>query len=371
MKSLKIAIMGIRGIPANYGGFEVFAEMLSTKLVERGHSVTVYCRKKFFTLDKKEYKGVKLVVLPSLAFKHLDTLSHSFLSTIHALFKKYDVVLFCNSANVIFIPILKFSKAKTFLNVDGIEAKRKKWNFLGKFFYKMCEKLATFLPDVLITDANCIKKYYKRRYGKESVMIPYGASFERKDPGEVLETFDLKKGEYFLYVSRFEPENNPDLVIKAFLKSGIDSKKLVMVGDNPYDREYVKKLKKLANGDVIFTGGIYGEGYRELISNCFCYIQATEVGGTHPALIENMAVGNIIIANKTIENYEVAHGCVLFYRRNSLENLSEKMRYVLKYYSALEDLRNKSVERIRKFYTWEKIVNSYENMFYEVVERGN
>ncbi len=370
MTKLKIAIMGIRGIPANYGGFEVFAEVLSTKLVEKGHDVTVYCRKKFFNYDSYEFKGVKLVVLPSLASKRFDTLSHSFISTLHAIFKKYDIVLFCNSANVIFIPILKLAGSKILLNVDGIEAKRKKWSFLGKAFYRMCEKLSTFIPHVLITDAQCIKKYYKKKHKKDSVMISYGASFEKVGPGEILKKFGIQKDEYFLYVSRFEPENNPELVIRAFLRSGITSKKLVMVGDNPYDKDYVKKLKKLSNGNVIFTGGIYGKGYRELISNCFCYIQATEVGGTHPALIENMAVGNIVIANKTVENYEVAKGCALFYKKNNIDKLSEKMLYVLNNHSLLGEMRKNAVLRVKKFYTWNKIVDEYESLFYRILKNN-
>ncbi len=370
MKKLKIAIMGTRGIPANYGGFEVFAEMLSTKLVERGHNVTVYCRKKFFNYNGDNFKGVRLVVLPSLASKRLDTLSHSFLSTMHAVWNRYDVILFCNSANVVFIPFLKIVGTKTLLNVDGIEAKRKKWSFLGKTFYRMCERLATFIPHVLIADANCIRKYYFKKYKKNSVMISYGATFEKVEPGEILKRFNLKKDEYYLYVSRFEPENNPELVVKAFVNSGIRSKKLVMVGDNPYDKDYVKKIKKIANENVIFTGGIYGEGYRELISNCFCYIQATEVGGTHPALIENMAVGNIIIANKTVENFEVAKGCALFYKKNNMDKLVEKMKFVLDSHSSLEYMRKNAISRVKKFYTWNKIVDEYENLFFDITKNG-
>src|ERR1043166_4185844 len=169
---MRIALLGTRGIPANYGGFETFAEELSKRLVERGHSVTVYCRERH---PQGTYHGVRLQYLPTIRHKYFDTLAHTFVSTLHLLTNRVDVALYCNGANAIFTLWPRVLGMPVALNVDGIERKRKKWNRVAKAWYRVSEWLATFCPDAVITDARTIRDYYRKNYGKATTFIPYGA----------------------------------------------------------------------------------------------------------------------------------------------------------------------------------------------------
>src|SRR5271165_4088472 len=169
---MRIALLGTRGIPANYGGFETFAEELSSRLAARGHAVTVYCRERY---SQPAYRGVNLVYLPTIRHKYFDTLAHTFLSTLHLLFARADVALYCNAANALFTILPRLSGIPVALNVDGIERKRRKWNALAKAWYRMSERLSTILPNRIVTDAEAIRAYYLEHYRAGSVFIPYGA----------------------------------------------------------------------------------------------------------------------------------------------------------------------------------------------------
>ncbi len=320
---MRIALLGTRGIPANYGGFETFAQELSTRLVERGHTVTVYCRER---CSQTAYRGVTLVYLPSIRHKYLDTLAHTFYSTLHLLVNRVDVALYCNAANAIFTILPRILGMPVALNVDGIERKRKKWNAFAKAWYRMSEFLATFLPNEIVTDAEVIEAYYLSEYRKHSTFIAYGADMIREESTEILEQLGLEKKGYFLYVSRFEPENHPLQVRQAFEK--VPTKlKLVLVGDAPYAHEYIRRVKDTQDPRVMVPGSIFGKGYRELGSHCFAYVHATDVGGTHPALIEAMGRGALVIYRNTPENAEVCGNAAVPF--NDEAELTARMREVL------------------------------------------
>src|SRR5215469_9429553 len=204
---MKLAIIGTRGIPANYGGFETFAEELSTRLVERGHDVTVYCRSNNIKYRQPAYKGVRLSILPTVGTKYLDTVAHTFLSVLHAIPKRFDCVLMCNAANALFAAIPRLTGSPVALNVDGIERKRKKWGPLGRAYYRLSELLATVIPNVIVTDAEVIREYYRKTYTKDSTMITYGVDCTPADTTHALDQIGVKPRDYFLYVSRLEPEN--------------------------------------------------------------------------------------------------------------------------------------------------------------------
>ena len=361
---MKIAIMGIRGIPANYGGFETFAEELAPRLVKRGHQVTVYGRSNIINYKRKYYKGVKLVVLLTISHKYLDTLVHTFLSVIHSLFCRYDVILLCNAANSIFSLIPRLAGQKVVVNVDGIERKRKKWNWLGKLWYLFGEFFSIFFLNEIVSDAKVIQNYYWNKYHKKSTFIPYGANSEKVTTTKVLDKFYIRPNEYISYVSRLEPENNAHIVIKSFLKIDTD-KKLVIVGDAPYATKYKAYLKNLAKSDprIIFTGFVFGESYKELQSNAYCYIHATEVGGTHPALIEAMGFGNCVIANGTPENIEVVGKAGIIYKKNDIEDLREKIEYVIRNPEVIRMSGEKARKRIKANYSWDAVADEYEDLF--------
>lgn len=359
---MKIAILGTRGIPANYGGFETFAEELASRLALRDHEITVYCRRGNSTWKRPYYRNVRLITLPAISNKYLETISHTFYSSLDAMFRGYDVCLYCNAANAPFIFLPRLVGQKVAINVDGIERKRKKWNLAGRLWYLMGERLSCLLSDEVISDAKVIFDYYLERYNQTSTCIPYGAKALKTLSQDALIRFGLKPDNYFLYVSRLEPENNAHIVIEAFQKVKTD-KALVVVGSAPYSQHYIDYLKSIQDDRVIFTGFLFGDGYQELQSHAYSYIHATEVGGTHPALIEGMAMGNMVLANDTPENREVVGEGGMMYAFNDHEDLAAKMQLVNDDPASRETYNQQAIARIMEKYSWDSVVAQYEVLF--------
>src|SRR3989449_2384961 len=358
---MRIAILGTRGIPANYGGFETFAEHLSTRLVARGHEVTVYCRAHYISPRQLEFQGVRLKVLPTIRLKYFDPVIHTFLSALHGAPNRYDAALICNAANAPFASILRLAGTPVALNVDGLEHKRKKWNWIARRYYLMAERLATILPNETVTDAKVIQDYYLAQHRAVSTMIAYGAEVERKvDPS--VRRWRVEPNRYVLYVSRLEPENNAHLVVEAF-KRVRTGHKLLIVGDAPYARDYINDLKARARRDrrIIFTGFVFGRDYRALQQNAYCYVHATEVGGTHPALLEAMGFGNCVLTLAAPENMEAIGDAGIAYADEN--DLAEKLQRVLRDGSLVHSYRNRAQARVQAFYDWDYVVDQYERLF--------
>ena len=353
---MRIALLGTRGIPANYGGFETFAEELSTRLAARGHQVTVYCRQRSAA---DLYRGVRLQYVPTIRHKYFDTLAHTFLSTLHLLFHRADVALYCNGANAVFTLAPRLLGIPVALNVDGIERLRKKWNRAAKAWYLASERLATWFPQVVVTDAETIRSYYRERYGKDSVFIPYGAPVGKVATADVLPTLGLEPGRYFLYVSRMEPENHPLEVREAFER--VDTPlKLALIGDAPYAHEYIRRVRATRDPRIAMPGAVYGAGYHELGSHCFAYIHATEVGGTHPALIEAMGRGALVLYRNTPENAEVAGGAGIPFEPGDLRAKLAQVAQMGDAERAAFGAR--AMERVRERYSWDAVTDRYEEM---------
>lgn len=359
---MRIAILGTRGIPASYGGFETFAEHLARRLVIRGHDVTVYCRAHYVSPRQMEYHGVKLKVLPTIRHKYFDTVVHTFLSAIHAVAERFDAALICNCANAPFAPILRLTGTPVAINVDGLEHKRKKWGWLGRRYYRFAEYLSTLLPTEIVTDAQVIQEYYLALHNAPSTMIAYGSEVERRPDREMVRKWRVEPNRYVLYVSRLEPENNAHLVIEAFKKVRT-AYRLLIVGDAPYAEHYISSLRARARGDkrIVFTGFVFGQDYRALQQNAYCYVHATEVGGTHPALLEAMGYGNCVLTLATPENLEVVGDAGVPYIDEF--DLAGKLQRVLRDGSLVQAYRNRAQQRVQTHYDWERVVDQYEQLF--------
>ena len=363
---MRIAILGTRGIPASYGGFETFAEHLSTRLVARGHEVTVYGRAHYVSPRQLEYHGVRLKVLPTIRHKYFDTVVHAFLSAVHAVSARFDAVLICNAANAPFAPILRFTGTPVVINVDGLEHKRKKWGWLGRRYNLLTERLTTILPNAIVTDAQVIHDYYLARYNAPSTMIAYGSEVERRPDRTAVRRWRAEPNRYILYVSRLEPENNAHLVIEAFKKVRT-AYRLLIVGDAPYAHDYINDLKARARGDkrIVFTGFVFGQDYRALQQNAYCYVHATEVGGTHPALLEAMGYGNCVLTLATPENMEVIGDAGIAYADEF--DLTDKLRRVLRDGSLVQSYRHRAQLRVQQYYDWDGVVDEYEQLFRRLI----
>lgn len=360
---MRIALLGTRGIPANYGGFETFAEELSRRLVARGHQVTVWCRQRH---SAPQYLGVDLRYVPTIRHKYLDTIVHTLLSTLDLLRCRHEVALYCNAANAWLTILPRLAGMPVALNVDGLERNRKKWNALARGWYLGSEWLATILPTAIVSDARRIAEYYLQRYQKHTTFIPYGAEVGPVPGTSVLDTLGLQPGRYFLYVSRLEPENNALLVREAFEKVSTDLK-LAIIGDAPYAHEYIARVRDTSDPRIVMPGAIYGHGYHELQSHCYAYIHATEVGGTHPALIEAMGRGALTLYLDTLENREVAGDAGIPFGPG---NLTEQLESVL---AMTPDrrcaLRGAAMELVRARYSWEAVTDAYEQLLTDLCAR--
>jgi len=353
---MRIALLGTRGIPAQYGGFETFAEELSVRLAARGHSVAVYCRTRH---QASEYQGVRLRYLPALRHKYFETVAHTGFSTLDLLFRRFDAVLYCNAANAIFTWLPRVLNMPTALNVDGLERRRKKWNRLARGWYQLSEWLATWCCSVIVTDAEKIREYYLRHYDKDSVFIPYGAETGKLAATDAVRALGLEAGRYVLYVSRLEPENNALMVREAFEKVHTDFK-LAIIGDAPYAASYIRRVKDTRDPRIVIPGAIYGEGYRQLQSHCAVYVQATEVGGTHPALIEAMGRGALVLYLETPESTEVASNVAVPFRND----LVEKMQWAVNLpASERAAWGERAMRRVESLYSWNTVTDAYEGLF--------
>ena len=287
---MRIAILGSRGIPPAYGGFETMAWELSRELAARGHEVTVYSYRGRTDETRALPPGVRRHWVRGLRGKHLETVTHTGMGALDTVLHRYDAVLLVNAANALFAFLPRLRGARVALNVDGIERQRAKWGLAGRLWYALGERLSLVFPNVIVADAQVIADYYRERYGRETALIAYGATLLERDPPPDLARYGLagiEPGGYVLYVSRLEPDNQADLVIRAYANVPGEVP-LLIVGDAPYAAEYKAQLARLAAADprVRMVGGKYGEAYTDLQRAAMAYIQATSVGGTHPALIE-------------------------------------------------------------------------------------
>ena len=364
---MRIALMGSRGIPARYGGYETLMEELAPRLVSRGFEVTVYCRSHNTPRDLKEHLGARLVVLPTLRGKHLDTPVHTLLSVFDAAIRRFDAALVVNSANAIFLPALRWTGIPVALHVDGIEKRRAKWGAFGRAVYAMSERLACRLPTVLVSDADVIQSHYLKKYAAVSEMITYGVEARVPETSPTLDRLGLESRRYFLYVSRFEPENNPHRVVEAYAKVP-NELPLVMVGGAPYSDEFIAQLRRDADRRVLFPGPIYGSGYRELLAHAYAYIQATEVGGTHPALVEAMGYGNCIVVNDTPENREVAGPGALYFLAEKPETLTQQLSRLIDSPDLAVQGRKSSAQRAQERFNWERVADQYASLFRRMAE---
>lgn len=364
---MHIAMIGTRGIPASYSGFETCVQELGSRLVTRGHQVTVYCRSHHISYPHPTYRGMRLVRLPTIQNKYLDTFVHTFLSLLHGLGQPYDVILMFIVGNSPLAWIPRLRGQKVVLNVDGLDWKREKWPPAAKLYLLWSERLATQLPHVFITDSRVVQRYYREQYDKDSPYIPYGASVTRRPPGEWLARFGLEPGRYVLFVGRLVPENCAHHLVTAFDSLETD-KNCVIVGDAPYAEDYIRELKASADPRVIFTGYVFDEGYEELLSHAYAFVETSGVGGTHPALVEAMALGNCVVANDTQENQETIGDAGLCYDgQRGAPALRKVLARLIAEPKALERYRALAATRVQEHYTWEQVVDQYERIFQALV----
>lgn len=363
---MRIAFMGTRGVPAEYSGFETFVEQLGSRLASRGHDVTVYGRRHHAHSTLQTYLGMHLRPVHGIATKHLDTISHTFASLLDLRPRRYDVVVMCISGNSPLAWIPRLFGAKVVLNVDGSDWRREKWGRWARRYLHLSEWLSTYTPDATVTDSRVMQRYYLERFGVETECIVYGADVHDPVATGILERFNLRPRGYFLLVARLVPENCAHHLVQAFERMDTDLQ-CVVVGDAPYERDYIRRLHVLGP-HVKFPGYVFGDGYRELMLNAYATVMCSEVGGTHPVLVEAMAAGNCVVVNDIPANLEVIDGAGFSYDGDRGD---EALLPVLQQIEAdpvlVGEMRERARMRARSQYSWETVTDEYESLFNRLV----
>ncbi|MEQ3549044.1 DUF1972 domain-containing protein [Pseudonocardia nematodicida] len=300
-------MIGTRGVPARYGGFETAVEEIGRRLADKGHRVTVYCRGR--DEASTDHLGMRRVVLPSLRGRSVETLSHTFLSVLHAIRPRYrpDVAFVFNAANAPLIILLRIFRIPVAVHVDGLEWRRAKWGRVGRTYYLLCERFAARTADALIADARGIENYFRKKYGADSDFIAYGAPEVEPDRPGLLEPVNVEPRGYHLVVARMEPENHVDVIVEGYTQSTARLP-LVVVGSVPYETEYIRRVADLAADDVRvrLVGSVWNQDLLDqLYANCASYLHGHSVGGTNPSLLRAMGAGAFVVAWDVDFNREI------------------------------------------------------------------
>ena len=367
---MNVAILGTRGIPASYSGFETAVEQITSRLTARGHRVTVYCRPHVVDREIATWKGAELVHLPTVRNKYLDTFVHTLLSSLHAARTvRPDVALFFIAGNSPLCLVTRLAGIPTVINVDGLDSDRRKWNRMAKAYLRTAERLSPSLATTAITDSHAVADIYSQRYGRSIGVVPYGAEVPEFTDAGVLDRLGLEPRRYVLFVGRLEPENNPHLLVEAWARISSErtrGMKLVVVGGAPYASDYITRVRRAADPRVLFPGYIFGPGYWELQRNAYLFCAPTEVGGTHPVILEALAAGNCVLVNDYRPNAEtVGEAGAYFSGQAGVPDLARQLELLLADPGAVEDYRSRALERAR-MYSWDAVASAYEKLLLEV-----
>jgi glycosyltransferase involved in cell wall biosynthesis len=358
---MRIAIIGSRGIPALYGGFETATEEIGAHLAERGHEVTVYCR--YGNGDSKEtsYRGMHKVYVSCVKLKPLETLSHSFMALWHVIFHRYDVLIIMNPANGLLCWMPRLLGIPFALHVDGLDWERSRWPWYGRKFIRFGAWCASKLAPALIADSEAIANFYRQTWKRETAYASYGAEMSPCTDATLLEAYGLQPHNYFLVVARLVPENHTEGILQAY--SMIDTElPLVIVGDTNYESNYIRHLKVSAPLGVHFLGGIYNANHlQSILHHSLLYLHGHSVGGTNPILLQAMACSCAIAYFDVNFNAEVMDECGQRFKLDD-DSLKECFTDALNGEGWLEDCRLKAQARVAEEYTWERACDAYEQL---------
>ncbi|WP_369371102.1 DUF1972 domain-containing protein [Promicromonospora sp. Populi] len=373
-KPLHIAMVGTRGVPARYGGFETAVEEIGSRLAARGHRVRTYCRRDPAAEadgapQLTRHLGMELVTLPAMRRRSLETLSHTALSVAHLATHRTDVAFVFNAANAPLLPVLRAVRIPVATHVDGLEWRRAKWGPTGRRYYRAAETVAVRLSDALIADAQGIADYYRDEYNAESRLITYGAP-DLSDVGQDrLAELDLTADGYHLVVARFEPENHVDVIVEGYVASDA-VRPLVVVGSAPYAHEYTERISALAAGDsrVRLLGGVWDQALLDqLYAGALTYLHGHSVGGTNPSLLRAIGGGTATAAYDVGFNREVLGEAGWYFRTPA----DVGARVI----EAEGDLaaaaaRGKTLAEQATAYDWDVVTDGYERLALDLATRG-
>jgi glycosyltransferase involved in cell wall biosynthesis len=367
---LKIAIMGAKGYPYVYGGYDTLVKELGERLVAKGVSVRVYNHRSLFPNRPRFVNGIECIYTPAIESKNLTQLSHTFFSMLHACFSDVDVIFVVNSGNGPFGWLARIFGKPTAINVDGLEWLRPKWKGWGARYFKWASKMATRSFDQIINDSDEMRRVYLEEFQKDSVVIAYGANPKEDVEDSPLQAWNLRSREYYLIVGRLIPDNNADLILEGFLQSK-SNKPLVIVGDAPFSDTWAQQVKMQEGPRVLFTGYVTDPlVLASLYSHCYSYFHGHEFGGTNPAMLKALGYGCAILALNTPFNQEMLqngkHGWYFEKTREAVQQLVEKAESGA---AELQELRQTARQGLTEKYSWDRVTDQYLEVFHKLAKK--
>lgn len=363
---MKIAIGGVRGIPARYGGFETSADETARRMMRLGHELTVYCRGEQTEHGQPEYDGIKLVYLRTVSFSSLETIVHSVAVGLHVAFfeRDVDVVHMYNAASALGGLVVRMAGKPLIMTLDGVEWERDKWGPLARLIWRMSTWLAVRVANIAVCDSRTVKLLFETKYGNTLAYIPYGAK-RIESTTKDYELLGLKEHQYFIFVGRLVPEKGVDLLLDAYARLATDMP-LIIVGDNENNPEYVAMLRRKAGANVKFLGYRYGKEYESLLSNALAYVTASKLEGTSPSLLAAMGAHVCCLVRSIPENVETGGDGVLYFD-GTIDDLEKKWRVISEDDEVVHEYASKGHKRVTSNYDWNAVTRQYLAAYQEVI----
>lgn len=353
-------MLGLKGIPYP-AGIENFTEEVGSRLVARGHQVTVYIRPYVQAPDL--HRGMRIRRLPSLNTKHLDALSHTCLASVDAFFADLDVVHYHALGPSVFSWLPRLRGRKTIVQVHGLDWQRAKWSMFASACLRAAEYSAIYFPHRTLAISTTLKQYLETKYGRPVDYVPTGVrTYEAREPREIREKWGLSKDSYFLFLSRLVPEKGAHYLIDAYRRLGTD-KRLVIAGPASGEDAYVARLQQSANSNVIFTGAATGTLLEELFSNAYVYVVPSEVEGLSHALLQGLSFGRCVLASDIDANVEALGECGVTFRTQDTADLQQKLQHLLDHPELVRSCAAPAQARVRAIYEWDKVVDRLEAIY--------
>ena len=363
---LRVAFIGGRGVGSKYSGIETYYEEVGKRLAGMGHSVTVYCRN-YFTPPGTEHSGMHVVRLPTIRSKHLETVVHTFLSTLHVLTQPCDVVHYHALGPALFSFIPRLAGKKTLVTVQGLDWQRKKWGRIASFILRLGERAAVRLPSQTMVVSQTLQDYYRAGYGAKTYYVPNGGMLrERRYAGNTIFDWGLEPDKYILFLGRLSPEKGCHLLVDAYEQLNTDVK-LVLAGASSYCDDYAGLLRAHESAKIRILDWVSGDALDELLTNAMIFVLPSDLEGLSLALLDAMGAGLCVLASDVPENREAVADAGFTFRRGDTRDLAERLRFLIANPCVREAAGRAAKQRVRQHYQWSEIAAEIDRVYFEMV----
>lgn len=368
---MRIAMIGVKGMPLA-SGIEHVVEQVGSRLAKRGHEITAFVRPHFTPRSRSEHLGIRLVHLPSVRTKHLDAITHGFLSSLHTLRESYDVVHIHSIGLSVLSWIPRLAGHKVVVQSHGLDWQRAKWGPLAQAFLKTSDRSAVTWPDATIVVSQKLKAYYEARFRRKVHFIANGADECERLAPSAIRRIGLAGDDYALFAARLVPEKGCHVLLDAFekvsRKPSHGDRRLIIAGDATYQSPYAAELKRRASDRVRFLGFVTGQPFQELMSNAYLYVQPSTIEGMSTALLNAMGYGNCVLVSDIEENLEVVQDVGYTFRCGDAGDLAERLDYLFGRPSAVSSMRARAQAHVRAHYNWDRATDEYEDLYYSLLQ---